>query len=229
MPHAHRRAVVRRHAAVSDATRTAAAAARSSESESGGSLARPQPALEARRFIVAAAWRSLWSTLGGMKCRPALLCVATSIVASITAIPAPAATLPPGFTERLIAGGLSNPTAMAIAPDGRVFICQQGGQLRVVKDGSLLAAPFVAGFATGVASPVDLNVSDDGRRVEDETVAGANLVVSVLKAPQGARAGGTLTVTDTTGNEGAGGATLTRTGICSSSRRRTVATITSRR
>ena len=32
---------------------------------------------------------------------------------------------------------------MAIAPDGRVFVCQQGGQLRVVKDGALLAAPFV--------------------------------------------------------------------------------------
>ena len=54
-----------------------------------------------------------------------------------------ASTLPPGFTERLVASGLVNPTAMAIAPDGRLFICQQGGQLRVVKDGVLLATPFV--------------------------------------------------------------------------------------
>jgi glucose/arabinose dehydrogenase len=55
-----------------------------------------------------------------------------------------AATLPTNFTETQIASGLSNPTAMAFAPDGRLFICQQGGQLRVVKNGSLLATPFVS-------------------------------------------------------------------------------------
>jgi len=54
-----------------------------------------------------------------------------------------AATLPPGFSETQIASGLSGPTAMEIAPDGRIFVCLQGGQLRVVKNGSLLATPFV--------------------------------------------------------------------------------------
>jgi glucose/arabinose dehydrogenase len=55
-----------------------------------------------------------------------------------------AATLPPGFTETQIAAGLSNPTAMEFAPDGRWFVCQQGGQLRVIKNGVLLATPFVS-------------------------------------------------------------------------------------
>jgi glucose/arabinose dehydrogenase len=32
---------------------------------------------------------------------------------------------------------------MTIAPDGRIFVCQQGGQLRVVKNGTLLATPFL--------------------------------------------------------------------------------------
>ena len=32
---------------------------------------------------------------------------------------------------------------MAFAPDGRLFVCQQGGQLRVIKNGALLSAPFV--------------------------------------------------------------------------------------
>ena len=32
---------------------------------------------------------------------------------------------------------------MAFAPDGRLFVCLQGGQLRVIKNGTLLAAPFV--------------------------------------------------------------------------------------
>jgi glucose/arabinose dehydrogenase len=54
-----------------------------------------------------------------------------------------AATLPSGFAETLVTGGLSNPTAMAFAPDGRIFVCQQGGQLRVIKNGSLLATPFL--------------------------------------------------------------------------------------
>jgi glucose/arabinose dehydrogenase len=53
-----------------------------------------------------------------------------------------AATLPAGFTETSI-GGLSAPTAMAMAPDGRIFVCQQGGALRVIKNNVLLATPFI--------------------------------------------------------------------------------------
>ncbi len=54
-----------------------------------------------------------------------------------------AATLPSGFTETQISG-LSSPTAMAIAPDGRIFVCQQGGALRVIKNGVLLPTPFMS-------------------------------------------------------------------------------------
>jgi glucose/arabinose dehydrogenase len=59
------------------------------------------------------------------------------------ASPVAAATLPTGFTESLFATGLTNPTAMAFAPDGRLFVCEQSGQLRVIKNGALLATPFV--------------------------------------------------------------------------------------
>src|SRR5215813_1954043 len=54
-----------------------------------------------------------------------------------------AATLPPGFSETMVANGLSSPTAMDFAPDGRLFVCLQGGQLRVIKNGTLLPDPFV--------------------------------------------------------------------------------------
>ncbi len=54
-----------------------------------------------------------------------------------------AATLPTGFSETLVANGLSSPTAMDFAPDGRLFVCLQGGQLRVIKNGALLPTPFV--------------------------------------------------------------------------------------
>ena len=54
-----------------------------------------------------------------------------------------AATVPAGFTDSLVANGLTSPTAMALAPDGRIFVCQQGGALRVIKNGALLSTPFL--------------------------------------------------------------------------------------
>jgi glucose/arabinose dehydrogenase len=69
------------------------------------------------------------------------------IAASLTFVSsrAKAANLPSGFTEEQFGGNLSgSPTAMAFAPDGRLFVCQQGGQLRVIKTGSLLSTPFVS-------------------------------------------------------------------------------------
>lgn len=59
------------------------------------------------------------------------------------ALQARAATVPAGFTDTLVAGELTSATAMAIAPDGRVFVCLQGGALRVVKNGALLPTPFL--------------------------------------------------------------------------------------
>src|SRR4051812_9476522 len=53
------------------------------------------------------------------------------------------ASLPAGFSETILGSGLVNPTAMALAPDGRIFVSQQGGQLRVIKNGALLPAPFM--------------------------------------------------------------------------------------
>lgn len=52
--------------------------------------------------------------------------------------------LPSGFTRSVYVSVLNyTGTAMAWSPDGRLFICEQGGSLRVVKNGSLLNTPFV--------------------------------------------------------------------------------------
>jgi glucose/arabinose dehydrogenase len=60
------------------------------------------------------------------------------------ALPAAAATnLPPGFEDVTVVSGLASPTAMEFAPDGRIFVAEQGGKLRVVKNGTLLTTPFV--------------------------------------------------------------------------------------
>ena len=54
-----------------------------------------------------------------------------------------ATTVPTDFSNSTFVSGLSEPTAMAFAPDGRLFVAEQGGKLRVVKDGALLSEPFV--------------------------------------------------------------------------------------
>ena len=54
-----------------------------------------------------------------------------------------AAGLPSGFSETIVASGLASPTAMALAPDGRIFVAEQGGALRVIKNGTLLTTPFL--------------------------------------------------------------------------------------
>lgn len=52
--------------------------------------------------------------------------------------------LPPNFSVEVVTGGFfGGPTVIAFAPDGRLFVAEQNGALRVVKTGTLLPAPFV--------------------------------------------------------------------------------------
>lgn len=48
-----------------------------------------------------------------------------------------------GFNQVLVASGISNPTVMSFAPDGRLFVAQQNGALRIIENGVLLATPAV--------------------------------------------------------------------------------------
>lgn len=52
-----------------------------------------------------------------------------------------------------MASGLNAATAMQFAPDGRLFVAEQGGQVRVIKDRALLTTPFLT-----------LDVDDSGER-----------------------------------------------------------------
>ncbi len=47
-----------------------------------------------------------------------------------------------GFQETLITGELVTPTAMEFAPDGRLFVAEKSGTLRVIQNGQLLTTPF---------------------------------------------------------------------------------------
>jgi len=52
-----------------------------------------------------------------------------------------AATVPAGFTEELLLTNLNAATALSVAPDGRIFVADQTGPLRVWKNGRLLPTP----------------------------------------------------------------------------------------
>ena len=55
-----------------------------------------------------------------------------------------AATLPRGFSETRFISSLTAPTAMELAPDGRMFVAQQGGKMRVAtRSGRLLPGAFL--------------------------------------------------------------------------------------
>lgn len=58
-------------------------------------------------------------------------------------LPSLAAKLPPGFIEERIAEGL-DPTTMAMAPDGRIFIAEKDGKIRIIENGHLLEDPFLS-------------------------------------------------------------------------------------
>lgn len=54
-----------------------------------------------------------------------------------------AQTFPSNFSREQVGGTITNPTVMAFAPDGRIFVAQQSGALLVIKNGTQLTTPFV--------------------------------------------------------------------------------------
>jgi glucose/arabinose dehydrogenase len=64
-----------------------------------------------------------------------------------------AQTFPANFSQVQVANGITNPTVMEFSPDGRLFVAQQNGQLRIIKNGALLPQPFIS-----------LNVNSNGER-----------------------------------------------------------------
>ena len=75
--------------------------------------------------------------------RATILVVVAVAICGLTESGRAATGLPPGFTDSTVVAGLSAPTAMQFAPDGRIFVAEQSGQLRVIKNGVLLPTPFL--------------------------------------------------------------------------------------
>ena len=75
--------------------------------------------------------------------------VIVALVASLLLPPAGTAraqggfNLPYGFIQEGVVMGLTLPTSFALAPDGRIFITEKAGRVRVFRDGELLGDPFI--------------------------------------------------------------------------------------
>jgi glucose/arabinose dehydrogenase len=57
--------------------------------------------------------------------------VAASLAVLTTVAPAAGASLPPGFQEEIVFSGLTEPTAVRFSPDGRVFVAEKSGLIKV--------------------------------------------------------------------------------------------------
>jgi glucose/arabinose dehydrogenase/PKD repeat protein len=60
--------------------------------------------------------------------------------------------LPPGFSERVVFSGLTNPTAVRFSPDGRVFVAERSGLIKVFASLTATTPTVVADLRTNVFS-----------------------------------------------------------------------------
>jgi glucose/arabinose dehydrogenase len=51
--------------------------------------------------------------------------------------------LPEGFRQEVVAGGLELPTSLALLPDGRILVGEKAGVVRVIEDGRLRPEPLL--------------------------------------------------------------------------------------
>jgi len=100
----------------------------------------------------------------------AVLCLTVLLLVITGARVVNGTTVPTGFTDTLVASGLNNPTAMALAPDGRIFVCQQGGALRVIKNGALLPTPFLTVTVDSAGERGLLGIAFDPNFVSNQLV-----------------------------------------------------------
>ncbi len=69
--------------------------------------------------------------------------IALMMMAGLTATPSAEAVPPGDFQTSLVIGdGLDGPSGFEIAPDGRIFILERAGKIKILKNGELLPTPF---------------------------------------------------------------------------------------
>jgi len=90
----------------------------------------------------------------------ATLFVVASLAAAFVHLPALAAEAKPNIQIEVVARGLETPWAIAFAPDGRIFVSERPGRIRMIKDGKLQKKPWmeIDAYETGEAGLLGLAV-----------------------------------------------------------------------
>ena len=105
-----------------------------------------------------------------MFARASVATASTLAVAAVVAVPAGGRSegiaVPHGFRVQTFARGLTQPTAMAYGPDGRIYVTQTGGTLVAIRRGTTRPTVLVRGLRTPLGlvwHRRDLFVSEQGR------------------------------------------------------------------
>jgi hypothetical protein len=107
-----------------------------------------------------------------------LLATLTLLALGTVSVPHAMAAPPDDFQTSLVVGdGLNAPSGFEIALDGRIFILERSGKIKIVKNGELLPTPFA-----------DLPSEDTG----DRGLIGIALGLKPLRLRSGGRRGGQI-------------------------------------
>src|SRR5688572_13304776 len=70
--------------------------------------------------------------------------VLAALLAAMSVMPAGTeSALVPGFSDEIVASGLTLPVAFTELPDGRILIAEKSGVVQLLKNGVLQATPFL--------------------------------------------------------------------------------------
>ncbi len=114
-------------------------------------------------------------------------------VAALTAgsAPAGAATYPTGFEERSVASGLTAPVATAWVPDGRMFIAEKRGRVKVVMPNGVLSPTPVLDISSHVYAIADRGML--GMAADSDFANNHYLYLLYVYQPAGATGNGART------------------------------------
>jgi glucose/arabinose dehydrogenase len=104
---------------------------------------------------------------------------------------ASAATYPTGFEERTVASGLTAPVATAWAPDGRMFIAEKRGRVRVVMPDGVLSPTPLLDISSHVYAVADRGML--GMAVDSDFATNHYLYLLYVYQPAGATGNGART------------------------------------
>jgi PKD repeat protein/glucose/arabinose dehydrogenase len=85
----------------------------------------------------------------------AALSLVAGVLFALSGAPAGAATLPTGFQEQIVFSGLTQPTNLEFSPDGRIFVAEKGGRIKVFDDLADTTPTVFADLSTNVHNQWD--------------------------------------------------------------------------